>query len=152
MRSLFHRKSGERTRIVSDRLIDAVVFPHVCSLWMPEPLTHKSNLTRAATDPVYTLANPAQICQFIATPETDVPKVVTRTKEVNIFTLDKFLFPPGVVVEDTWVIKLTSANLDYSGRFWMVQGNPQGQEQFFAHVVEVQMCYAKLCVSPTGVS
>src|SRR5476651_1115027 len=124
MRSLFERISGARSRIISDRLIDTFFFRHTCDLWKPNALTFKHpGTSKAAADPVYSLASRGQKCLFVATPETDVPTLAARSKEVNIFTLDKFLFPVGVIVLDTWIIKLTSPNVDDNGRFWIVQGN-----------------------------
>ena len=50
-------------------------------------------------------------CYFDSTPEVDIPAGLGRSKEVNIFTLDKLIFPISVPIMDTWGIVFTDPKL-----------------------------------------
>ncbi|MCW3053298.1 MAG: hypothetical protein JWN14_2468 [Chthonomonadales bacterium] len=151
MRQLIDRKYDGFGRFMPAQASNALYFPHTCDLWKPGPLTLDAN--KVALDIVYVRAATAQACKFLATPEDDEPTVASRSKVVNIFTLDRFFFPPGVSIQDTWIVKLTSGAVqDQVGAFWVCEGNPQAQEGASFHPVQAQMVYAKLTPPPNGVS
>lgn len=143
-------EDGIPGRIISQGYLDDLEFPHRVDLWKPSDLAVTTG--NAAEDVAWELAVSNQPCRFVATPEIDMPELVGRTKVVNIFTLDHFLFPVGLAIEDQWWIKSLFATGDYVGRWWVVEGNPQGQEYNPFHVVRVQHVYAKLGTPPAGVS
>lgn len=114
-------------------------FPHKCQVWKPERVKMLDDAERnptglAVADGKYALATPegregrpeAAIypCFFSPTPETDEALVMGRTKVVNIFTLDKCVFPSGVTIKDAWALIVLVPG-DNFGNIYVVQGNPQ---------------------------
>lgn len=140
---------GKPGRIITQRVLDGIVFPHTCDLWKPAPLSVNAN--KSAKDGSFVIAVAGQKCRYIGTTEVDKPEVEGRTKQINIFTLDHWMFPIDVAIKDTWWMKLTSAH-SQQGQFWAVQGNPQSQEANPFHLVHCLLVYGKQGPPPTGVS
>lgn len=151
MRQLLERINCNDSRFFPCEVIDAFYFPHSCDIWRLMPLTLDAN--KAAADPVYYLAATGVACKFLSTAETDVPTMVGRTKSVNIMTLDNWAFPGGTTIQDTDVLKLTSAAVpDGVGKFWSVQGNPKIIEGVPFMPIDTLIVKSKETAPPKGVS
>ena len=91
---------------------------------------------------------PGVTCHFDSTPEVDVAAIQGLTKEVNIFTLDKFHFDASVDIQDTYCIHLKTPGHPQSGKYWIVQGNALVK---VLHANK-QTVYAKEGPKPAGIS
>lgn len=127
-------------RLPSSRILGTVLqdlhFPHACALWKPTKLETLKN--GAVNDGVlladtgYELVSKRQSCFYNATPETNEATVLGRTRVNNLFTLDVFLFPEGVVLGDQWVLCLLTPGDNY-GRLYVFQGAPQSVQPGALH-------------------
>ena len=78
-------------RTTTTALLAALHFPHLCDLY--RPVSPSVLGTGIHKDITYTLFASRVKCHLEITPEVDFPMEIGRTKETNIFTLDKFYFP-----------------------------------------------------------
>lgn len=138
------------SRIITPELVNTTTFPHRVDVWKPSPLTLNPDKEPADLSWVKVYSN--QRAQLIATPETEDFRPQGRSKVNNIFTNDEWFFPTGLVLQDTWVIKMLSTLKDYQGLYWLLQGNTQGQEGFAFQVVSVQQVYAKIIPRPANLT
>ena len=98
----------------------------------------------------YQLVSSAVPCLYESLPEVDGPTAIGRSKEVVIFTLDKFHFDPSVDVKDADYLKLTAApgSNPLVGRWWAVQGNVRTHTSL--GMTNKQIVDAKLAERPAG--
>src|SRR5438309_1869295 len=83
-----------------------------CDLYKPtthvvNPPTKEGGDLQLPVDPTYSNVP----CAFHSTPEIDVPKPQGRTKEINIFTLDKFIIPQGIEIYDGWGVVIRDPDI-----------------------------------------
>ena len=145
-------------RVLTRPVLEGFYFPHLCDLYAPSlPVVDGNN---AAQDVSYVKVYTGQKLFLQTTPETDeafqnahgAPLPMGRTKTINIFTLDMFLFPSGVVVRDTYVMHFLTPG-DYYGAYWSLLGNAQSDVEHPFHLELCQMIYGKrIAKPPPGVS
>lgn len=116
------------SRVLGKSQREALHFPHACALWKPTRLeTLKNGNVNDGVlmaDRGYELATARQACFYNATPENNEATVLGRTRVNNLFTLDVFLFPEGVNLDDQWVLYLLTEG-DNQHRLFVLQGAPQ---------------------------
>jgi hypothetical protein len=157
------------TRMLGRARWTSIHFPHLCQLWKPVDGEALEGIDRNPTglsvrDRRYVLATPegregdpaaaVYPCCWVATPETDPGAVMGRTKDDNIFTLDKFLFPSGIPIRDSWAILFLTPGDNY-GEVQIVQGNPQSENTlpFVLGGTSGQLVYVKQTPTPpTGMT
>lgn len=132
-------------RIMTQPVLEGFYFPHICDLYAPEaPVADGNN---AAQDVTFRKVYIGQKLFFSTTPETDEQVVMGRSKTVNIFTLDVFLFPSSVIVRDTYVLHFLTPG-DYYGGYWSILGNAQSDVIHPFHLELVQKVYGKRIAKP----
>lgn len=99
------------------------------------------------SDKTYTLQTTGQKCRFYTRPSVSAPQIFGRMEEDNIFTLDMVRFPAGVIVDDGYVLKFTSAG-DIQNSFWEVMGEATSRSLLQFRQVYVR----RLPAAPYGVS
>ncbi len=99
-------------------------------------------------------------CYFDSTPEVDIPAGFGRSKEVNIFTLDKLILPLKVPILDTWGITFTDPQLllpveqNQGFCFLVVLGNPISRRSTpdFRRRANFQKVYMKRTPAPPNLA
>lgn len=117
----------------------------VCNIWEPDALEFEADGEPHIT--TFTLIATGQKCRFYTRPSTSSPKPFGRYEDDMIFTLDVVRFPAGVVIDDGYVLKFTSAG-DNLNTFWIVMGEPTSRRRLNLRQVYVK----RLPSAPAGVS
>lgn len=101
-----------------------ILYKHTVNIYVP--VTNKVDGSKLAKAEEYFLAFANVPCMFFATPELDIPDSPQgRSKEFNVFTLDRFHFLADQDLADTYVIELTTPNHPMHGLQWRIEGNSQ---------------------------
>ena len=136
-------------RPLSSRVLDptlrSVHFPHRCALWKPtapEQLVGTNTSGLRVADSGFTLAASYQSCFYAATPETDAAKVMGRTINQNVFSLDIFLLPECVDINDGWVLLFLTPG-DNWGRLFTIHGAPQSETRGAMMPISCQQVYGR---------
>jgi len=142
------------SRLLSPERLSVHHFPHECALWKPstlEKLPSGVNPSRLeVSDQHFELVGRFR-CFYNATPETNQGEVMGRTQADNIFTMDKFILPQGVKVEDTWILVFLSEG-DNQYRAFALQGEPQSVNPGPFHSLGGQLVMGKFIpILPPGV-
>jgi hypothetical protein len=130
---------------LGDLLVDLV------DIWIPTTIAPSAALPGEMADKGYqslALGYQNVICRYEPTPEFDKPMTPGLSKEVNIFTLDKWHFLAQQAINDGWLVVCRTPGHQYYGRAWIVQGNSTMNDTVpGARDTDSQWVYAKL--SPT---
>lgn len=136
-------------RLSSSRVLSPVLhemhFPHRCALWSPNPVSTlrapEENAGDLLADVSHDFVASDVPCFYNATPETNEATVLGRSPSNNIFVLDVFLFPEGMVIDDQWVICLLTPGDNYKALF-MAQGSPLSVQPGALHYISSQKVLA----------
>lgn len=125
-----------------------LLYRYTVDIWRRTPPIVSSGV--ASDFARYGLLTASVPCLFESLREVGGPTAVGRSKEVVVFTLDKFHFDPSIDVKDTDYVRLATAPgaNPLVGRWWAVQGNPRVHTSLAGS--NKQVIDAKLAEKPAG--
>lgn len=142
------------SRIMGRRQLEALHFPHLCALWTQgvlEKLPSGVNPSRLKASDTGNVFVGVFACFYNATPETNQAEVMGRTQADNIFTMDKFILPSGVDVDDMWTLAFLTPGDNYLN-LYALQGAPQSVNPGPFHPIGGRLVLGKLLpLPPPGV-
>lgn len=132
----------------------SLFYEDTCNIWKPDALTYVDDDTGEPNDTTYTLLATAQKCYYFTKTETAQPTEIGRFPADIIFTLDIIKFPYAVVIDDGYVLKLTTiAHTQLLNTFWRVIGEAQRRVGRSRRTPDFAQVYIKrLPSAPSGVS
>lgn len=140
------------SRIVTDGLLAAFEFPHLCDLYAPNSLTIAAD--KSVSDVSYP-AGPTHAgvrCYYNATTNVNTPELAGNMKEANIFTDDRWYFDGNSDISTGWLIRMQSPDHPEYLSFWIAQGVPQVLSVPGCLMLPMAQVYAIITPKPAGVS
>lgn len=130
-------------------------FQDIVNIWIPQDIAALSAATFGEYVEPYYLTTPdytSVVCASYSTPETDNPELPGRTKPINMFTLDKFMFLAEQDIGDMYLIQLVTKGHPEYGAYWIVQGNAIIRPNVSRRRANFARIYAKRFPAPNFLS
>lgn len=128
------------------------LYEDTCDIWKPNAITF-TGANGEPNDTSYTKVATSQKCFFFTKTEVASPESIGRMGQDIIFTLDWVKFPSATEVDDTYILKVTTADHPLINTFWRVEGEAQRRPSRARRKADFALVYTKkLPQAPSGVS